>query len=125
MNVLPSAQGGRLVVLDWENAGPLAADAEVAAALLDWNTTPDGEVDLDGVDALLAAYGEPIAITERSFAMWAVTALNYLRVLVENLVYDFEGSDPAFAEATLPLLEPERLRARLRAVDTLVITLER
>lgn len=125
MNVLPSIADGRLVVLDWENAGPLAADAELAAALLDWNTTPDGDVDLDGVDALLAAYGGDAAITERSFAMWAVTALNFLRVLVENLVYDFDGNDPVFAEALLPLLAPDSLRARLRAVEALLITLER
>jgi Ser/Thr protein kinase RdoA (MazF antagonist) len=120
-NVLPSAEDDRLVVLDWENAGPLTTAAELAGALVDWTSSREGDVDLDAARALLVAYGDDATpIEESSFAMWVVTALNYLQVLLEHLVYDFEGSDPDFAAATLPLMSPDRLRAALRSIDVLV-----
>jgi Ser/Thr protein kinase RdoA (MazF antagonist) len=125
-NVLPSADDHRLLVLDWENAGPLTADAELAGALVDWISSREGDVDVEAARALLAAYSDDATpIAESSFAMWVVTSLNYLRVLLENLVYDFEGNDPVFADATLPLFAPDRLRAALRAIDVLVRTCER
>ncbi|HVM51705.1 MAG TPA: phosphotransferase, partial [Acidimicrobiales bacterium] len=120
-NVLPSQDDGRLVVLDWENAGPLTADAELACALVEWTSNEEGEVDVDAARALVAAYGDDTTpITESSFAMWVVTSLNFLRVLLENLVYDFEGNDPGFADARLPFHAPDRLRAAIEAIDVLV-----
>jgi Ser/Thr protein kinase RdoA (MazF antagonist) len=106
-NVLPAASDDRLVVIDWENAGPLTADAELGAALIDWTSSHDGDVDVDAARALVAAYDDHTTpIAESSFAMWVVTALNFLRVLLDNLVYDDEGHDPAFAESTLPGTSP-------------------
>ena len=125
-NVLPSGDDDRLIVLDWEDAGPLTADAELAGALVDWTSSRQGDVDLDAARALLAAYGDDATpIAESSFAMWVVTSLNFLRVLLENLVYDFEGNDPDFADAAFPLYAPDRLRAALQAIDVLVRTCER
>ena len=120
-NLLPAAADGRLVVLDWENAGPLPADAELAGALLDWTAGRDGEVDVEAARALLAAYGDDaVPITEASFAVWVVTAVNFLRVLLDQLVSDVDGGDPAFAEDRLPSVGPARVRAAVRAIDVLV-----
>ena len=118
-NVRPGLDG-RLVVLDWENAGPLAPDGELAGALVDWTVGIDGTVDLEAARCLHQAYGGDVEITPQSFAMQVVTGLNYLRVLIENLVYEFDGSDPNFAEAVLPMVAPNVLRRRLGAIAQLV-----
>ena len=39
------------------------------------------------------------------------------RLDLENLVYDFEGNDPVFADVTFPFFAPDRLRTGLRAID--------
>ncbi len=120
-NVLPAADDDRLIVLDWEDAGPLPADVELADALADWTASRGGDVDLDAARALLAAYGnDATPIVESSFAMWVVTSLNFLRVLLENVVYDFEGNDPDFADAAFPRYSPDRLRAGVSAIEVLV-----
>lgn len=101
-NVLPAADGSGLVVLDWENAGPLPPDQELAAALLEFSTGA-GTVDREAVDAFLAGYarggGTAVIHGPSSFAMAVYTALNYCRVLMEQSLDDDRHRD--FAETTL------------------------
>lgn len=81
-NVLPSRHG-RLVVLDWENAGPLDIDQELGALLLSW-CVAGGEVSARAVRALLAGYraagGEPAPVSRYAFGCASAVWLNFLAV---------------------------------------------
>jgi len=121
-NVLPTAEDASLVVLDWENAGPGAADAEVAASLLAW-TSSGADVDLDAAAAFLSAYrgvtGFDTRVTEQSFSTSIVTHLNFLKVMAYQAIHDDRGNRE-FALAWLPHLVPDSLRSALKAIETLV-----
>jgi Ser/Thr protein kinase RdoA (MazF antagonist) len=79
-NVRPLADG-TLVVVDWEDVGPLAVDQELGCVLLSWCT--DGRtVSSAAVAALLAGYamftGSPVEISRSTFAVAAARYLNFL-----------------------------------------------
>lgn len=100
-NVLSRTGGGDedLVVLDWENAGPLHPDQELASALVDF-ATGAGRVDEAAAAAFLEGYraagGTARINGGASFAMAVCTALNYVVVLAEQSL-----SDDAYAESEL------------------------
>ena len=116
-NVLPSAQDGSLIVIDWENAGPLTADAELAEALLAW-CTADARVDLDAAVALAEGYGRTPALTRASFHMAIVTHLNFLKVNLDHSLDAEQRGD--FVDRWIDALQPDRLRERLRAIHALL-----
>jgi len=101
-NVIPSSSNGSLVTLDWENAGPLSPDQELASALLAW-CTASGEVEERAVAAFLDAYqstgGTATVDATGSFSMVACTALNFLHAMAEQALQHDEHH--AFAEAQL------------------------
>lgn len=101
-NVLPLAGDGPYVVLDWENAGPLPADAELASALHVW-CGGRGAVRLDSAESFLESYraarGDVELDPDRSWAMTVSTAVNFLAVMAEQAMADDEHRD--FAERQL------------------------
>lgn len=122
-NVVPRAGSGGLVVLDWENAGPLAADEELASALLDF-CTRHGSIGRDVASAFLFAYaaagGTAVLRGSESFAMTVHTALNFVRVLAGQALDDPPHRD--FAEATLAGLLGAYLPGLAAAIPALVST---
>jgi len=92
-NVFPAAHDGRLVVLDWENCGPLSADREVGYAVFTW-CSGNGEFDQAAADALLAGYasasGAATAVGPDFFATAVATHLNVLRVMAEQALAEPE-----------------------------------
>jgi aminoglycoside phosphotransferase (APT) family kinase protein len=72
-NVL-RAGDGRLVILDWELAGPLDPKFDVGTAILVWSGAWEGELDLRAARALVRAYREAGGEFEfgdaRLFASW-------------------------------------------------------
>ena len=115
-NVLPAVDGDGLVVIDWENAGPLGADQELAAAVLEF-ATGAGAVDEAAANAFLVGYqragGTAHIEGATSFATVVYTALNYMRVLMEQSMED--DGHREFADATL-LDELTRYLPNLMAV---------
>lgn len=114
---------GRLVTLDWENAGPLDPAAEVAYALLAWTAGPEG-VDTMAVRSFLDAYAartdrEP-ALDQGSFGTAAATYLNFASVMADQALDD--SGHKAFAEQQLrALLEGcGRLHGAIEAVIRLL-----
>ena len=96
-NVFLDGSAGRsLVVVDWENAGPLSAEAELALTISSWAPPTRWPPFLDGYQAA----GGPAALTgPASFVTSVATDLNYLRVLVDHALED--GAHRAFAEPEL------------------------
>lgn len=95
-NVFRPATGGPLVVIDWENAGPLSAESELAATLAAWVTPATAAPLLRGY---VEAGGTAIIRGPESFAADTATTLNYLRVLAEQSIEDDGHRD--FAEPRL------------------------
>ena len=103
-NVFRPADGGALVVVDWENAGALSAEAELAATVATWCGSADPRPLLDGY----AAGGGTASIAgPASFATNTATRLNYLRVMAEQSLADDEHR--AFADAALVRLVDDEL----------------
>lgn len=98
-NVFRALGGGPLVVVDWENAGPLSAEAELAMTVASW-TTPDRWRPF--LDAYEAAGGPARLRGVESFATHAATVLNYLDVLARQSLED--DGHRAFAERQLDAL---------------------
>lgn len=119
-NVLPSAHGGSLLVLDWENAGPGTAAGEVASSLLEW-TSSEGEVDVDSARSLLTAYreatGSDVRVNDLSFSRSVITHLNFLKVMADQAIHDEDNRE--FAAGWVPKLLPDRLRTELKAIEAL------
>ena len=99
-NVFRPMGGGSLVVVDWENAGPLSAEAELAITVAAWcASTSDAEVLLAGYDA---GGGTASIAGPASFASNAATRLNYLRVMADQSLEDDEHR--GFADAAVDRL---------------------
>jgi Ser/Thr protein kinase RdoA (MazF antagonist) len=100
-NVLPGADG-RLIVLDWENSGPMHPEREVGYAVY---TCCGGEGGLDqaAAGAFLEAYarasGRGVVIDRGFFATAIATQLNVLGVMAERALD--EPGHRAFAERIL------------------------
>jgi Ser/Thr protein kinase RdoA (MazF antagonist) len=92
-NVVPRAAGGQLVVLDWENAGPLQAGRELGYVLLAW-AAAGPRFDAAAAEALLSGYAAASGSDPRPDAGFFATAvasqLNFLRVMADQAI-----SDPA------------------------------
>jgi Ser/Thr protein kinase RdoA (MazF antagonist) len=90
-NVLPAADGSHLVVLDWENAGPLDPRCELGYALLAWSTG-HGQVSTSAMAALLDGYtagsGTDPAPETGMFLTAIAATLNFLYVMAEQAVTD-------------------------------------
>ncbi len=86
-NVLPAAADGRLMVLDWENSGPLSPARELGYAVCTW-CAGDGQFDRAAADALLASYaraaGSAPELGPDLFATAIATHLNVLHVMAEQ-----------------------------------------
>lgn len=95
-NVFRAAGGDALLVVDWENAGPLSAEAELGMTISSWAAPDRWRAFLDGYEA---AGGPATLRGPASFATSVATVLNYLRVLVDHSLED--GKHRAFAEPQL------------------------
>jgi aminoglycoside phosphotransferase (APT) family kinase protein len=88
-NVLPTPDGGRLVVLDWENAGPLDPRAELGYVLFAWSAG-HGQVSASAIEALLDGYAAGSGAAPEPGPGMFVTAiaatLNFLYVMAEQAV---------------------------------------
>ena len=119
-NVLPSAADGSLVVLDWENAGPLQADVELAWALVLWTLNGD-RVDAAAAEALLDGYGARPTFAPTAFHVALVTHVNFLKVnLDHSLDAEHQGE---FADRWIDVLQPANLRRRLVGFERLAALL--
>jgi aminoglycoside phosphotransferase (APT) family kinase protein len=100
-NVLPAAPDGRLIVLDWENSGPLPPRRELGYALFCWSAGA-GRRDQQAARAFLAGYGGAAGHPTASgtgtglFATAIATHLNMLRAMSEQALTEPEHRD--FAE---------------------------
>jgi Ser/Thr protein kinase RdoA (MazF antagonist) len=85
-NVLVGRDGP--VLLDWDNAGPVAPEREFARALHVWSGGND--VGIAAARRLARAYreagGQAVLTGPESFSMLFATALNYIRVQAETAV---------------------------------------
>ena len=113
-NVLPSAADGSLVVLDWENAGPLQADVELAWTLALWAANGD-RIDADAVEALLDGYGARPALAATAFHTAVVTHVNFLKVNLDHSLDPEQRGE--FADRWIELLHPAGLRRRLIGME--------
>jgi Ser/Thr protein kinase RdoA (MazF antagonist) len=102
-NVLPAAAGGRLLVLDWENSGPLSPAGELGYAIATF-CSGGGRFDPAAADALLASYtraaGSAPALGPGLFATAIATHLNVLHVMAELWLADPDQRDYAGAFIT-------------------------
>lgn len=115
-NVLPSAADGSLVVLDWENAGPLPADVELAWALVLWAVNGD-RVDLAAAEALLDGYDRRPTLPPTAFHVALVTHVNFLKVNLDHSLDPEQRGE--FADRWIDLLHPEGMRRRLVGFERL------
>jgi aminoglycoside phosphotransferase (APT) family kinase protein len=110
-NVFPSADGD-LVVLDWENAGPLSPERELGYAVFTWCADEHG-LDQVAARALVAAYaeasGRDVVIDHGFFATAIATHVNVLGVVAEQALD--EPGHRAFAERNLAELLEHHLYA--------------
>ncbi|MGH9170581.1 MAG: phosphotransferase [Acidimicrobiales bacterium] len=115
-NVLPTASG-TLVVLDWENSGPLAPEYELASFLLSWATS-GRQPDVGVVKAILEGYwragGSARVIDAGDFVSAISVRVNFLKVMAELALDDEENR--RFAEGHLRSL----LGGELRGVQAVV-----
>lgn len=90
-NVLPAADGSHLVVLDWENTGPLDRRCELGYVLFAWSAG-HGQVSASAIAALLAGYaagsGADPALEPGMFVTAIAATLNFLYVMAEQAVTD-------------------------------------
>ena len=88
-NVVPASSGDYLVVLDWENAGPLDPGCELGYALFAWSAGR-GQISTSAITALLdsyaAALGADPALGPGMFATAIVAPLNFLFVMAEQAI---------------------------------------
>lgn len=119
-NVLPLAGDGPFVVLDWENAGSLAPDAELASALHTW-CAGEGVARRDSAQAFLDGYrsvgGDAVLDAGRSWSMTVCTGVNFLAVMAEQAMADDQHRD--FAERQLHALCHGAFDEVLAAIETL------
>jgi Ser/Thr protein kinase RdoA (MazF antagonist) len=120
-NVLPRAADGRLVVLDWENAGPLPAGRELGYVLLAW-AAADGHFDAAAAGALLAGYraasGAAPHLEPGLFATAAAVQLNFLHIMAGQALED-PAHRPYAEEQLASLLDHdlEDLRRSIRVAS--------
>jgi aminoglycoside phosphotransferase (APT) family kinase protein len=88
-NVLRRRRDGRLVVLDWENAGAIPADWELASALDSW-TGADPMLVAALIDGYRRGGGTALVTGPTSFRSETTAFCNYVRVLVRNVLDDGE-----------------------------------
>jgi aminoglycoside phosphotransferase (APT) family kinase protein len=93
-NVVPAASGDHLVVLDWENAGPLDPACELGYVLFAWSAG-GGQVSTSAITALLDGYvaalgGGPVTGVPGPgmFATAIAAPLNFLYIMAEQAITD-------------------------------------
>jgi aminoglycoside phosphotransferase (APT) family kinase protein len=90
-NVVPASSGSHLVVLDWENAGPLDPGCELGYALFAWSAGR-GQISTTAATALLdsytAALGTEPALGPGMFGTAIATHLNFLFGMAEQAIAD-------------------------------------
>lgn len=95
-NVLPSAETGLLIVLDWENAGPLDPVRELGYAVFCWSSA-GGQFDAAAAEALIAGYaitsGSAPELDGGMFATAIATHVNVLHVMAEQALTEPEHRD--------------------------------
>lgn len=117
-NVLPRAGGAGLVVIDWENCGPVDPAQELASAVVEVATGAgrcDGEVAAAFVAAYRGTGGGARISGGPCFAMAVCTTLNYVVVLADQAL-----SGDAQAEVILDELLLDRLPNLAIALPQLV-----
>jgi len=118
-NVLPAGPKGRLMVLDWENAGPLDPERELGMAVFGW-CTGGGRFDPAAADAMVAEYanaaGTAPELGPGLFATAVATHLNLLQAMAEQWLG--ESDDHAHAAAAIADIVDEYL-ADLRVVTAM------
>jgi Ser/Thr protein kinase RdoA (MazF antagonist) len=121
-NVFPAAGDARsLVVLDWENSGPLDPRCEVAGAVLEW-AYGGQRFDAGAARALLAGYASAGApeprLDESCFATSITTRLNLVEVMADQALTDPEHR--RYAGQRLASLFESELPDLARGIDAAV-----
>jgi Ser/Thr protein kinase RdoA (MazF antagonist) len=107
-NVIPAAAGGRpagghLVVLDWEECGPLDPSQELGYALFAW-CTGQGQISTSAMTALLGGYtaalGERPRLSPAMFTTAIAVHLNFLHVMAAQAIEDPDHRDFAEQQVT-------------------------
>ncbi len=102
-NVLIDASDGSLVVIDWDNAGPLNPVSEIGSTLVSWASEPDGDPDPGAVRSFFDGYASvrelPAPAGLAAFSVAVASRLNYVAINVEIVL-----------DQTIPASERERSR---------------
>ncbi|MGW0708346.1 phosphotransferase enzyme family protein [Streptomyces sp. NPDC002643] len=110
-NVLVGARGP--VLLDWDNAGPISAERELARALYVW--CGGNEANTDAARRLVRAYrragGTAALAGPQSFSMLFATDLNYIQVQAECAI------DPTVTAAQREFASDQVVAALRRVPD--------
>jgi len=118
-NVFPSPAGG-LIVLDWENSGPLHPDGELGYAIFTW-CAGSGRFDREAAEALRTGYakscGAAPPLRPWLFGTAIATHVNVLSVMIERALTEPDHRE--HAEAQIASLLDHDL-ADLRRVMTVV-----
>jgi Ser/Thr protein kinase RdoA (MazF antagonist) len=97
-NVFPAAGDGGLVVLDWENSGPLSPDRELGYAVFAW-CTGEGRYNRGAAGALLAGYasasGTAPELRPDFFGTAVAAHVNVLSVMAEQALAEPEHRSSA------------------------------
>jgi aminoglycoside phosphotransferase (APT) family kinase protein len=117
-NVIPAVRGGRLTVLDWENAGPLDPLRELGYAIFAW-CTGGGSFDPAAADAMLAAYADATGRTpdlaSDLYATAVAVHLNFLMAMASTALTEPEHR--SYAQAALTGLLAHDLRDLLGLIE--------
>jgi hypothetical protein len=100
---VPAASGDHLVVLDWENAGPLDPLCELGYVLFAWSAGR-GQVSTSAITALLGGYAAALGSGPvpgaGMFATAIAAPLNFLSVMAEQAITDPGQRDYAEEQVT-------------------------
>ncbi|WP_406454530.1 phosphotransferase [Streptomyces sp. NBC_01622] len=115
-NVLVGPAGP--VLLDWDNAGPAAAERELARALFVWSGGNEGDVEAGArvARAYRRAGGRAVVWGRRSFSMLFATDLNYVYVQAECAI------DPKVTDAQREFASGQVVAALHRVPDLAVVS---
>jgi Ser/Thr protein kinase RdoA (MazF antagonist) len=92
------ARGRGLLLVDWDAAGRIVPEQELAGAVLDWSGAPTEDPKTEVARALVEGYrqagGRPVVTDERAFATWCAGTLGWLEFNLRHRVLDAAGDDP-------------------------------
>ena len=106
-------EDGRLLLIDWDAAGPVDPAHELTSVLIDWSGAPAGEGRTEVVRAILEAYSaNSDTLLPLDPSGWISAQLGWLHFNLQRALGDFEAED-----AELGQREVTNFLERAREID--------